>query len=230
MAKYEVIWVADAENPRGYRERQFHANARGCDCYIEGHFNAKMYDRPGMQDNPSTVLVSDNSSSKTRQMAAEFSLTVAEEWGFRSAGVTVLERGERAYWNTFYASGQSLLLEPLYVSDPDQAELAQDPEVLRRIGHFIAEMVRKHYPDGAKIGLSPGHFFKPDAPGDKGAPVHGREYEDCAEADLSFAYLQLAKEYLETGGRPESEDYYLRGRWEVTGFEDGHTRLSRKEE
>ena len=183
-----------SENDRlDYRDRQLRANQLGCDAYVEFHYNAKEVDYPGITDNPATILVANNSSQRTRNIAARILDQVCQALGLEDGGVKVLEPGEAGYWNLYYASGNSMLLELLWVSDSEQAALADDEEVQRILAGCICTGLEAF--DVEHCGLSLGHKFKESNPGDKGAPVFGREYSECAEADLAEALMHTVMEW-----------------------------------
>jgi hypothetical protein len=197
MSKYEILWVADEDNRRDYRDRQLYANSKDAVGYIEGHYNASAYDKPGVQDNPASCLVASNSGSKTREMAKYFADKVSEAFDYPNRGCVVTENGDAGYWNLYYAAGNSILLEPLYVSDSDQALMAQSELGQDKIAQIIADLVRKFYPDGGLIAFSVGHKFKVSSPYDRGAPVVNTD--GLGEADLVELYMHKAAALLEAG-------------------------------
>lgn len=238
MAKYHILWVASGSDRRDYKARQLYANDKGAVCYIEGHYNAKVYDKPGTADNPASCLVASNSGSKTRNMAAFFAAHVHQTFGYPNGGCVVTEPGIAGYWNLYYAKGNSLLLEPLYVSDPEQAIMAQSELGQDRIAQIINTMVRKFYPDGGVIAFSVGHKYKVSSPYDRGAPVVGTD--GLGEADLAELYMKKAAVLLETETETKTEtetevetvpvevcDVSFRGTWEIVPGVPGQTRLVR---
>lgn len=182
MAKYEVIWVADNEHRRDYKDRQYYANQLKCDFYIELHFNAFAYDKPGTDDNPCSVIVCDNASPKTRDIAEYLSDLVSEHYHFPNRGVDVVGRDRAGYWNLYYTNMQAVLTELLYVSDKEQVAIIMSDEGMDRIAAMHVATIKKFYPNGAKIALSIGHKFKVSSPYDRGAPVVGTK---LGEADLT---------------------------------------------
>lgn len=183
MAKYEVIWVADNEHRRDYKDRQFYANQLGCDLYLELHYNASAYDKPGTDDNPCSVIVCDNASQKSRDIATYLSELVSDHYAFPNRGVDVVGRDRAGYWNLYYTKMQAVLTELLYVSDVEQAEIARSETGQWDLAQMHVAAIRKFYPDGAKIALSIGHKFKVTSPFDRGAPVVGDD--GLGEADLT---------------------------------------------
>jgi len=237
MSEYEILWVADDNNRRDYRDRQLYANSKGAVAYIEGHHNSKVYtvdvdgdgvkdmDAVGVADNPTMVLVCDNASQTSRDMGTYFATECAKVFDvplYGNDGLLVLKQGDRAYYNLFYTSMKAVLLEPLWVSDGDLAILAQSEDAQDKIAQIIVNMVRKFFPDGGLIAMSVGHMFKASAPYDRGAPVVGTKGQ-LGEADLTKPYLLKAAKLLvdgtnitdppETGGPGEVGG----GSWRVSG-------------
>jgi len=192
---YEIVWC------RGdYGDRQRSANAAGCVCYLEAHFNALANDRPGQSDNPSLCIVGSNASTTSRNWAAWFSARVAATFGIRDAGVLVGPK--RGDWNVRLTAMPAILIEPLFVSDPEQAEIARSEAGQAKLAGVIAESIRRFFPDGGKVGFSVGHKYKRSAPNDRGAPVHGGGWE----AELAEQVLKRAARLLTSGlqvGDPE---------------------------
>lgn len=199
MAKYEVIYVADNEHRRDYKDRQFYANQLGCDLYIELHYNASAYDKPGTDDNPCSVIVCDNASKKSRDIAAYLSELVSDHYGFPNRGVDIVGRDRAGYWNLYYTKMQAVLTELLYVSDPEQAAIARSETGQWDLAQIHVATIRKFYPDGAKIALSIGHKFKVTSPFDRGAPVVGAD--GLGEADLTE---ELAEKIVELLGQKDT--------------------------
>ena len=226
MSKYTIVWAADENNRRDYRDRQLYANSMGAVAFIQGHLNASAYDKPGVQDNPASCLVASNSGTKTREMAQYFADEVSKEFGYPNRGCIVTENGDAGYWNLYYAKGNSILLEPLYVSDSDQALMAQSEQGQDRIAQIVANLVRKFYPDGGIIAFDIGHKFKVSSPYDRGAPVTGTK--NLGEADLVEIYMHKAADLLasdeEVDPKPEHEvgcEITLVGEWVIKGPQGG---------
>jgi len=209
---YKVILTADEDNRRDYRDRQLYANEQGADVYVEFHFNASAYDKPGTQDNPASVLVCDNASSKSRAMAKDFSAAMSGAYGYPNRGVVELKRhsdgsADRAYYNLYYTRMKAFLLEPLYVSDVEQAAVALSEEGQKSIATLLVDVIRDHFPDGAKCAFSLGHKFKQSSIFDRGAPVvigydddaspAPIHHQTLAEADLAERVMHFAAAMLE---------------------------------
>lgn len=201
--KYSTFLVADAKTPRGYRDRQNYANSQNAGLYVEFHFNAKEYDKPGVQDNPATVLVCNNAGTLTRKLAADFADHISRAFGHPNGGLLIRSPGDRAYYNLYYSRPPAILIEPLYVSDPTQAALAMREDTQQRIAEILRDVVVKYFPDGVSVACSLGHKFKP-APHhfDRGAPICKAvpNPKNLAEADLAEQVMEKFRTLLASAG------------------------------
>lgn len=202
--KYEVIWVATAQQRRDYRQRQEYANEQGCDVYVEQHFNAKEYDRPGLGDNPSFCLVGSNASQTSKALALTYSEKVSAEFGTEDQGYIQTAFRGRGDLNLRFTEMPAFLPEPLFVSDPELALIAMSDVGQRKLARCLAETIREHFPAGARVGLSVGHLFKVSQPYDRGAPVAGTGGK-VGEGDLALPVLQYAAQMLQEGEDVEPE-------------------------
>lgn len=212
--KYEVFYVADINNRRDYRDRQTYANEQGADVYVEFHFNASAYDKDGVMDNPASVLVCDNASSKSRQMAADYAEKVSKVFDYPNRGVVTLKNpnslgsADRGYYNLYYTRMKAFLIEPLFISDVDQASVALSPGGQQKLAELLVDVIKDHYPEGAKCAFSLGHKYKASSIHDRGAPVvveyktnaDGERipvhHPTLAEADLAEKVMHWATEFL----------------------------------
>ena len=222
MAKYEILWVADEDNRRDYRDRQLYANSMGAIAYVEGHHNSKVYtvdvdgdgvkdmDAIGVADNPTMVIVCDNASQTSRDMGAYFAQECAKLFNVplykqsgHPDGLRVLKQGDRAYYNLYYTNMKAVLLEPLWVSDGELALIAQSEDAQDKIAQIIVNMIRKFFPNGGLVALSVGHLYKASSPYDRGAPVVGTGGK-VGEADIVLPYMKKAAALLESGDSVDS--------------------------
>lgn len=194
MGRYHALRVTGS-----YRERQIQANRAGAICYAEQHFNALEYDRPGFADNPSMVVVADNASSKTRAWAGDYVAQVAEAFGIEDRGVDARNADERGYWNLFYTAMPAVLLEPFFISDPQQAEWAMSEGGQTQLAFILTRTIATHFPAGGVVALSCGHIGA--RKWDKGAPAKSHDGKIVAwEGDLAMAVLDKAHVLLEAWG------------------------------
>jgi hypothetical protein len=224
--------VAGNDDRRDYKDRQRFANEQGADLYIELHFNASAYDKPGTQDNPASVLVADNASLTSKSIANRLAFVVSEALGYPNRGVDILPRDRRGYWNLYYTNMPAVLTELLYVSDKEQAEFAMSKAGQRELAAMHFEVIKEHFPAGAKVAISIGHKYKVGQPHDRGAPLNsevdnpkGMAEADCAEA-VAWELIRLFETYKE-GEESEVEDeteprsILLKGQWLVEAVPDG---------
>lgn len=194
---YDILWVASEEKRRDYKDRQLYANLLAAHFYLEFHFNAKEYDKPGMEDNPCSVIVADNASPKTKAIATKLAFLVSEKWGFPNRGCDVVGRERAGFYNLYYTNMQAVLTELLYASDPDQATIIRSEEGREELAWMHVDVIREFYPEGGLLAFSIGHMFKASAIHDRGAPVHGSDYE--AEADYAKLLAERIASILESG-------------------------------
>lgn len=186
MAKYEIFWA------RGdYRARQMDANAEGCQLYIEQHFNALPNDsQDSIRDNPALVIVGSNSSKKSRDLGLLYTSHISQMFKNRDGGLLV--GPARGNWNVYYARCPSLLLEPLFCSDPTQASIIKSSQGQAKLAEAVCLIIRSHLPNGGKVAFSVGHKYRPSAPHDRGAVLVG----GGTEADYAEIVLELAERML----------------------------------
>jgi len=202
-AKYSAYMVADDNNRRGYRDRQLFANQEGADLYLELHLNAVVYDRPDVEDNPSTVLVASNASAKSRFFAAALARMASERLDYKNGGMRMLGPGDRGYWNLYYTSMPAVLSELLYVSDEQQARLALSDGGPGFLASLHRRAIYQQFPDGCRVAISVGHMFKPSPhQWDRGAPVTKAvdNPEGKAEADICLEVAELLTKMLNGDG------------------------------
>jgi hypothetical protein len=75
--------------------------------------------------------------------------------------------GRAAFINSYETT--AILLEPLFISNPAQAQWLHDPGNLGRLAEAVATAVLDSTQDGEVIGLSIGHLGKDSSPSDRGA-------------------------------------------------------------
>lgn len=201
---YSIFWAKG-----DYRDRQLTANREGCVAYLEQHFNALANDDPSTQaDNGALCIVGGNASETSKNWAAWYTREVAAEFGIRDNGVLVGPR--RGDFNLRYTAMPAILVEPLFVSDPTQAEIARSEDGQERLARIIVASIRRFFPDGGKVAFSVGHKYKTSNPHDRGAPVVG----GGTEAELAEEVLHRAARMLRDGaqiGDPERVLRVVRG-------------------
>lgn len=181
-----------------YEERQQRANQDGCVAYLEHHFNSS--------DNPATahteVLVAGNASERSRAWGRDYAQAVAAAFGCplggrERDGLMVLHDGDRGVGNIERTAMPAILVEPLFVSNLEQAALIRSEEGQELLAQCLVQSVRAHFPQGGLIGFSVGHKYKTSAPRDRGAPLVGPGGGE--EADYAERVLLRARDLLVSG-------------------------------
>jgi hypothetical protein len=187
-SKYTVIFLKG-----DYRARQAAAGKAKCNVYYEQHFNSS-----GPSATYGCVLVANNASAKSRQLAATIGSKSSLVIGNKNNGVVTLHPGDRGYGNIAYTAMPACLGESGFVSNPGFARWIKVVENQKALGRVVADSIKACFPDGAKIGFSVGHKYKTSNPDDRGANVSG----GGSEATYAEAVLLYAKNYLEVNTDP----------------------------
>jgi hypothetical protein len=87
----------------------------------------------------------------------------------------------------------AILLEPLFASNPAQAEIIRSESGQTLLAQVLVESIYRFFPEGGLIAFSVGHKYKTSKPNDRGASLAG----GGTEADYAEKVLQKAKEILE---------------------------------
>src|SRR6185436_9363941 len=105
-----------------YYKRQQDANADHAAAYVEHHFNSSSSD----QANYATVVVGSNASQTSRKWGCWYAKAIAELFGTRvggEQGILVGGWNGRGDGNLKHTNMPAVLLEPLFASNPQQAEI-----------------------------------------------------------------------------------------------------------
>lgn len=196
MSTYQVKFY------RGdYLERQQAANADQAVAYVEHHFNSSGSEQAGY----AVVVVGSNASNTSRNWGRWYAKAISEQFGNPvggDGGLLVGGWNGRGDGNVKYTRMPALLLEPLFASNPQQAEIIRGASGQEALARVLAESIRRFFPDGGLIAFSVGHKYKTSAPNDRGAPLAGGGTEaDCAEQVLERAATMLTKEAAPAPGR-----------------------------
>jgi len=184
-----------------YLERQQAANADQAVAYVEHHFNSSASGQAGY----AVVVVGSNASNTSRNWGRWYARAIAEQFGTTVGGDGGLLLGGwqgRGDGNVKYTRMPALLLEPLFASNPQQAETIRSPAGQEALARVLVESIRRFFPDGGLIAFSVGHKYKTSSPKDRGAPLAGGGNEaDCAEQVLKRAAEMLTQEAAPPPGR-----------------------------
>ena len=175
-----------------YQWRQKQANQDKCAAYVEHHFNAS----PSIQSDYSVVITGYNASDLSKNWGKSYALRISREFGVPLGGKSGLLVGGyngRGNGNLKYTYMPAILLEPLFASNPIQADWIRSAEGQDKLAKILADSIIEFFPDGSLIGFSVGHKYKTSRPSDRGAALHG----GGTEADYAEIVMEKAKSILE---------------------------------
>ena len=174
-----------------YLQRQQAANADKAVAYVEHHFNSSSSPAATY----ALVIVGSNASNTSRNWGRWYSRAVAEQFGTKVGGddgILVGGWDGRGDGNVKHTRMPALLLEPLFASHPQQADLIRSEAGQAALARILVESIRRFFPDGGLVAFSVGHKYKTSSPRDRGAPLAG----GGTEADYAEKVLQKAEKLL----------------------------------
>jgi hypothetical protein len=183
-----------------YRQRQLAANADGCVAYVEQHFNSAASPGAGY----AVVVCGSNASQTSRNWGRWYGEAIGREFNVKVGGdhgILVGGFNGRGDDNLRYTDMPAVLLEPLFVSNPAQAEWIRSEAGQTRLARVLVDSIRRFFQKGGRIAFSVGHKYKTSAAADRGAAVAGGGWE----ADYAEAVLLKAKVMLEATAAPQTE-------------------------
>lgn len=172
--KYSVL---ECRGPVRYRQQL--ASERGVDCHFDAHLNATS--NPNVKQH-GFCITGKSPPPGTFELAHAFLRRVEYTFGVRNAG---LIKGGPGSGNVHWVKWPTptLLLEPMFVSDPDMAQrLAAGGGALDDLATCLVDAVTERFPGGCLIGISKGHLYRGN--GDTGAPVAGFDSDGDGDMDL----------------------------------------------
>ena len=177
-----------------YLQRQLAANADKAVAYVEHHFNSSASASAGY----TVVVVGSNASNTSRNWGRWYARAVAEQFGTQvggDGGLLVGGWNGRGDGNVKHTKMPAVLLEPLFASNPQQADAIRSDAGQAALARILAESIRRFFPDGGLVAFSVGHKYKTSSPNDRGAALAGGGTEaDHAELVLQRAARLLAEE------------------------------------
>lgn len=196
-AMYEVRFYTGE-----YKHRQEQANEAKAVAYVEHHFNSSS----SSSANYAVVVTGSNASTTSRNWGRWYAHAVAKEFGTKVSGDNGLLIGGwegRGDGNLRYTKMPAILLEPLFASNPQQADIIRSDSGQTRLARVLVESIQRFFPDGGLIVFSVGHKYKTSNPRDLGAALAGGGWEaEFAEKVLLKAKAMLEQVVsLETGRR-----------------------------
>lgn len=175
-----------------YLERQLAANKDKAVAYVEHHFNSA-----GPTASYALVVVGSNASQTSMNWGRWYAKAVAEQFNtqvYRPDGVAKGGLDGRGDYNVKHTAMPAVLLEPLFVSNPQQADIVRSASGQAALARILAESIRRFFPQGGLIAFSVGHKYKKSRPNDRGAPLAGGGMEaDYAEKVLEQAAALLTE-------------------------------------
>jgi hypothetical protein len=181
-----------------YLARQRAANEEGCVAYVEHHFNSTASEAA----NYAVVITGSNASQTSKNWGRWYARAVSQDFDVKIGGdngILVGGYGGRGDYNLRFTNMPAILLEPLFVSHPQSAELVRSDSGQQRLAMILCDSIKRFFPDGGRIGFSVGHKYKTSRPNDRGASVVGGGYE----ADYAELVLTKAQALLKQVDRPQ---------------------------
>ena len=164
-----------------YLARQQAANSAKAVAYVEHHFNSSSSESASY----AVVVVGSNASNTSRNWGRWYARAIAEQFGTKVGGddgILVGGWDGRGDGNLKHTKMPALLLEPLFASNPQQADLIRSEDGQNALARVLVESIHRYFPEGGLIAFSVGHKYKTSNPADRGAPLAGGGNEaDYAE-------------------------------------------------
>lgn len=189
----QVVWLKG--DYLGKHQRQRQALQSSCDIVISFHFNSSK------DKTAAGAEVYHNGKNNVVKLAQQLLSAIVEVLKVPKRKVENA-KGSRAGFICHYHC-PAVLIEPCFVSNPDEAKLLHDINIMRRLGERIAVEVKKWFKDktAVVVGLDVGHMFKNSSPHDKGAKcVLGDTEGDHAEVLAKIVAAALTRKEGEKVG------------------------------
>jgi hypothetical protein len=140
-------------------------------------------------------VVGSNASSTSCEWGRWYAEQIAKKFGVHvggDRGIKIGGYGGRGDSNIKYAEMPAVLLEPLFVSNPREADIIRSDSGQNALALILVDSIHRFFPQGGLIAFSVGHKYKPSKPNDRGAAVVG----GGTEADYAEKVLRKAAELL----------------------------------
>jgi hypothetical protein len=174
-----------------YTTRQHKANKDEAKAYVEHHFNSSS----SSTANYAVVVTGSNASRTSKNWGRWYANAVATFFGTKVAGdngILVGGWNGRGDGNLKHTAMPAILLEPLFASNPQHAEVIRSESGQTDLARILVESIQRFFPDGGLIAFSVGHKYKKSSPNDRGADLAGGGSEaDYAEKVLKKAAVML---------------------------------------
>lgn len=174
-----------------YTTRQHKANKDEAKAYVEHHFNSSS----SSTANYAVVVTGSNASRTSKNWGRWYANAVATFFGTKVAGdngILVGGWNGRGDGNLKHTAMPAILLEPLFASNPQHADIIRSESGQTDLARILVESIQRFFPDGGLIAFSVGHKYKKSSPNDRGADLAGGGSEaDYAEKVLKKAAVML---------------------------------------
>jgi len=185
-----------------YRERQENANQDEVVLYIEQHLNAST----NKKANYAIAITGYNASDESKLIGEEYVSNCVKEFNDLNLkvggknGIVVGGYNGRGNGNVYFTNMPAILIEPLFCSTPEHAEMIRSEKGQSRLAKVLVKTIIDFYPDGGLIGFSVGHKYK-NSSNDRGAELIG----GGNEADYAEKILIKAQIFFEILNKKEIE-------------------------
>lgn len=174
-----------------YITRQRKANKDKAIAYVEHHFNSSASPSASY----SLVVTGSNASRTSKNWGRWYAKAVSTLFGTRTGGDNGILVGGwegRGDGNLKHTDMPAILLEPLFASNPQHAEIIRSERGQSDLARILCESIQRFFPAGGLIAFSVGHKYKKSNPNDHGANIYG----GGTEADHAEKVLLKAADML----------------------------------
>jgi len=176
-----------------YFTRQQSANDDHAVAYVEHHFNSSSSSTASY----AVVVTGSNASQTSKNWGRWYAKAVANHFGTRVSGddgILVGGWNGRGDGNLRHTRMPAILLEPLFGSNPQHADIIRSDSGQNALARILVESIQRFFPSGGLIAFSVGHKYKQSNPKDRGAALTGGGTEaDHAELVLNKAATLLTR-------------------------------------
>lgn len=183
-----------------YFTRQKNANSDQAVAYVEHHFNSSSSNTA----NYAVVVTGSNASRTSKNWGRWYAKAVAMHFGTRVGGddgILVGGWNGRGDGNLKHTNMPAILLEPLFASNPQHADIIRSESGQNALARILTESIQRFFPDGGLIAFSVGHKYKESNPNDRGASLTG----GGTEADYAEMVLNKTADMLKEIDRTAEE-------------------------
>jgi len=170
-----------------YYTRQQSANSDQAVAYVEHHFNSSSSGTASY----AVVVTGSNASQTSKNWGRWYANAVATHFGTRVGGTDGILVGGwngRGDGNLKHTRMPAILLEPLFASNPQHADIIRSDSGQNALARILVESIQRFFPVGGLIAFSVGHKYKQSNPNDRGAALTGGGTEaDHAEIVMNKA-------------------------------------------